>query len=480
MGPGRGGGSLLGYSQGEMMISPSLEPAQWCERNSRRWGLSLAAGLLLLLPTADSAWSAPPPTGPSLFIRAIVVDPQATGTLYVATDNQGLIKSVDGGKSWVFINQGLKDYLVYDLKPSATAPGRLYAATWGGGFYYSEDSGVSWREANDGLGNTAVGVIAVQADTKQGPHDRLAIGTSTDLYERRDDQLAWHEITDRLRFWNGPQFQNAMVIEPVSGTLYIGTQSGLYIRSRGARGWKEVTPLQGKRIAALAVRPDTGWLYAGTIGDGGLFVSRNQGGAWQPTGGLETSWIRAILFDPSAPRRLYVATSDSGVVKSEDDGATWIPLNAGLPGKDVRALSLDPKHPEHLYAGLHGAGLFSSADGGSTWTRVEGLPSDPVEKQSALIDAQTMTPAGEPSSSSAQANRAAPPAAFAKCNQCHGWTDPALNQNPTAWRVAANHRSGGNWRATVARMSIGMTISEAEQAQISSFLDHYTARAPAH
>jgi len=431
----------------------------------RQWTGPLAAGLLLMLIPAVPAQPAPPPGAPAYFIRAIVVDPRTPDTLYVATDNQGLFKSIDGGKSWQFINQGLKNYLVYDLKLSATAPGRLYAATWGGGFYYSEDGGTSWREANDGLSNTAVGEIAVQADA-QTPHDRLTIGTSTELYERRDDQLAWHPITDRLRFWDGPQFQNALVVGPDSGTLYIGTQSGLYARPRSARGWKEVAGFKGKRIAAMAARPDSGWLYAGTVGDGGLFVSRNQGIAWQPTGGLETSWIRAILFDPSAPKRLYVATSDSGVMKSDDDGATWTAVNAGLPAKDVRTLALDPQHPDHLFAGLHGAGLFSSADGGSTWTRVEGMPFNTVEQQTALIDAQTPLSSIKP----------APPAAFAKCNQCHGWTDPALNQKPTAWRAAANHR---NWRWTVARMSQGMTISDQEQAQITEFLDRYTTAAPA-
>jgi len=445
-----------------------------CRRSHiQRWGLSLAAVLLLLLVPAEPARPAPaPPGAPAYFIHAIVVDPQTPDTLYVATDNQGLLKSVDGGRSWSFINQGIKNYLVYDLKPSLTTPGRLYAATWGGGFYYSEDGGTSWREANQGLGNTAVGGIAVQADP-QGPHDRLAIGTSTELYERRDDQPVWHVITDRLRFWSGPQFPNAMVVGPDTGTLYIGAQSGLYARPRGARGWKGVAALKGKRIAAVAARPDSGWLYAGTIADGGLYVSRNQGIAWQPTGvGLEQSWIRAVLFDPSAPKRLYVATSDAGVMKSDDDGATWTAINAGLPGKDVRALALDPHHPDHLYAGLHGAGLFSTVDGGTTWTNVGGLPFDPVEKQTAAIDAQTMPPPGAPPA------RPAAPAAFAKCNQCHGWTDPALNQRPTAWRAAANHRGGGNWRATVARMSEGTTISEEEQAQIAGFLDRYTAPAP--
>jgi len=430
----------------------------------------IAAVLWLLLAAIGPAQAAPPAATPYHFIRAIVVDPRSPDTLYVATDNQGLLKSIDGGKSWSFINQGIKNYLVYDVKLSITTPGRLYAATWGGGMYQSNDAGATWRELNEGLGNTAVGEIAIDADA-QRRYDRLAIGTSTELYERRGDQLAWHAVTDRLRFWNGPQFQNALVIGPNANvaSFYIGTERGLYVRQSGGRGWREVAALKGKRIAAMTAQPETGWLYAGTVADGGLFISRNQGITWQPAGaGLEKSWIRAVLLDPSAPKRLYVATSDAGIVKSDDDGATWTAINAGLPEKDVRTLALDPQHSDHLFAGLHGAGLFSSVDGGTTWTKIEGLPFDPVEKQTAQIDAQTtVAPPGKP----------AIPAAFAKCNQCHGWTDPALNQKPTYWRATANHR---NWRVTVTRMSEGTTISPEEQAQIAAFLDRYTAEPAAH
>jgi len=453
-------------------VNDGVAPAPGARRVGRR-SRALAAGLLLLLAGAESGRAAPPPPPQSYhFIRAIVVDPRAPDTLYVATDNQGLLKSGDGGKSWAFINQGIKNYLVYDIKLSVTVSGRLYAATWGGGVYQSDDGGASWRELNEGLGNTAVGEIAVDAD-EQGRYDRLAIGTSTELYERRGDQLAWHAITDRLRFWNGPQFQNALVIGPNANvaSFYLGTERGLYARQPGGRGWKEIAALKGKRIAAMIVQPGTGWLYAGTIADGGLFISRSQGITWQPIGpGLEKSWIRAILLDPSAPKRIYVATSGDGILKSDDDGATWAAINAGLPEKDVRALALDPQHPDHLFAGLHGAGLFSSPDGGATWTKIEGLPVDPVEKQSAAIDAQAVQPAGQPSTQAPA--KPAPPAAFAKCNQCHGWTDPALNQKPTYWRAAANRR---NWRITVARMSEGTTISPEEQTQIAAFLDHYTA-----
>jgi photosystem II stability/assembly factor-like uncharacterized protein len=439
----------------------------------------MAIGSVLMAAGVQMAWAADAGKPfasaqgkPYHFIRAIAVDPVTPGTIYVATDNQGLLKSVDGGKSWAFINAGIKNYLVYDVKISPTTANRLYAATWGGGFYQSDD-GATWREINDGLGNTAAGEIAVQADAK-GQFDRLYLGTSTELYERRSDQTLWRSITDRLRIWNGPQFQSALIVGPDGASLYLGTERGLYTRPRGARGWKEVPALKGKRIAALAVQPTTGRLYAGTIADGGPFISRDQGATWQPAGaGLEKSWIRAILLDPAEPKRIYVATSGAGVLKSDDDGATWAAINVGLPDKDIRALAIDPQHPEHLYAGTHGPGLFHSSDSGATWGKLEGLPFEPVEKQTAAIDTQTIVPVGPPSGP--PPTKPVLPAAFSKCNQCHGWTDPALNQKPTYWRVAANRR---NWRSTVARMSEGTTISPDEQAQITAFLDRFTAPEP--
>lgn len=398
------------------------------------------------------------------FIRAIAVDPKNLEIIYVATDNQGLIKSMDGGSHWEFINHGIKTELIYDVKVSLIASRRVYAAAWGAGFYQSDDGGESWHEVNDGLGNTAVGVIALQAE-RDKPIERIYIGTSTDLYERRADETIWRSITEGLSFWNSPQFQSLATVGFDSPTVWVGTEQGLHKKVPGTPGWTEVEAMRGKRVTALMSRSRSTDLYAGTVGSGGIYLSQDQGASWASAGtGLEKAWIRALVSTPSEPKTVYAATSGLGILKSRDAGRSWEKINTGLTDLDVRALSVSPNNTNILFAGTHGAGLFKSIDAGVVWSPIHGLPYEPLDRQLSILDAQ----------SNSKEPRPAPPAAFRKCNQCHGWTDPNLNQKPTPWRVADNER---DWRRTVARMSEGAGIRSEDMEEIVKFIESYTRKA---
>ncbi len=59
---------------------------------------------------------------------AIVVDPMASGTVFVAT-SAGVFKSVDGGSSWAISNQGLANVSVQALVMHPTNPNTLLAGT---------------------------------------------------------------------------------------------------------------------------------------------------------------------------------------------------------------------------------------------------------------------------------------------------------------------------------------------------------------
>ncbi|MBI3812045.1 MAG: hypothetical protein HY283_07560 [Nitrospirae bacterium] len=397
------------------------------------------------------------------FIRAIAIDPKNPEIFYVATDNQGLIKSMDGGSRWKFINNGIKTELIYDVKVSLVVPHRVYAAAWGAGFYQSDDGGESWREVNDGLDNTAVGVIVLQADQDKSI-ERIYIGTSTDLYERRADETIWRSITDGLSFSNSPQFQSLATVGFDPSTLWVGTEQGLHKKVPGTPGWTEVEAMRGKRVTALMSRPHSLDLFAGTVNSGGIYLSRDQGASWTSSGtGLDKVWIRALVSTPSEPKIVYAATSGLGILKSRDAGRSWEKINTGLTDLDVRALSVSPQDANILFAGMHGAGLFKSVDAGGTWLPMSRLPYEPLDRQLAMLDAQSKGKEPKP----------APPAAFRICNRCHGWTDPNLNQKPTPWRVAANER---DWRRTVARMSDGAGIRSEDLEEILTFLENYTRK----
>jgi hypothetical protein len=73
-------------------------------------------------------------------------------------------------------------------------------------------------------------------------------------------------------------------------------------------------------------------LYASTRTE--VIVGRDEGRTWQPTspsGGP----AYVIAADPVRAAVVYGGMQGRGIYKSVDCGATWSPINRGLPGGDV-------------------------------------------------------------------------------------------------------------------------------------------------
>jgi len=120
-------------------------------------------------------------------------------------------------------------------------------------------------------------------------------------------------------------------------------------------------------ITAMAIAPPTTTtpttIYAGTS-DRGVFKSTDGGATWSATD-LTNIYVSALAID-LVTQALYAGTYGGGVYKGTDGGATWTLL--GLTGTSVTALAIDPQMPTTLYAGAYWGGVFKSMDGGSTWS----------------------------------------------------------------------------------------------------------------
>ena len=118
-------------------------------------------------------------------------------------------------------------------------------------------------------------------------------------------------------------------------------------------------------ITALAIDPVTPTtLYAGTS-DRGVFKSTDGGASWNAAG-LTGICVQTLAIDRVTPTTLYAATS-GGVLKSTDGGVSW---NAtGLTAASVFALAIDYQIPTTLYAARYGE-VLKSTDGGGTWNLV--------------------------------------------------------------------------------------------------------------
>src|SRR3546814_6322681 len=131
------------------------------------------------------------------------------------------------------------------------------------------------------------------------------------------------------------------------------------------------------------------------VEDSAMFPSRDGGQTWAELTGLRThetapQWApgagglgaHTIIQDAANPGRLYTAISAAGVFRSDDDGASWRPMNQGLvsegiaaPGAEVghcvHRIAMHPSRPETLFMQKHWAAMRSD-DGGANWCRISG------------------------------------------------------------------------------------------------------------
>ena len=323
-------------------------------------------------------------------IRDLVIDPNASSTLYAAAGD-GIYKSTDAGTSWTLGNTGLNASYHWALVIDPEVPAILYTGTEYGVFK-STDGGTSWSAANSGL--TPIGILALAID-RQTPATVYAgtmfpsppggLGCGCDW----NKDIGVFKTTDRGGHWipvsrgliatgAGP-----VVIDPQTpSTLYAGSRG--IIKSTDAGGsWSNVsTGLTHPGISSLAIDSQTPTtIYAAS---NGIFKSTDGGGSWAAanTGLGNFPSVNTLAIDPQVPSTLYVGTNihGLGLARSTDGAGSWSVLDIGLGDRAVvSSLTIDPQVPTTLYAGAYdgagtfGGGTFKTTDGGASWSVVNPL-----------------------------------------------------------------------------------------------------------
>ena len=100
-------------------------------------------------------------------------------------------------------------------------------------------------------------------------------------------------------------------------------------------------------------------------------------GRWRPIGPsaivdgegnpLGVGRIITIALDPTSTNVAYAGSTNSGLWKTTDGGAHWVPLTDALPTANIYAVTLDETDPKHVFIATP-AGIFGSTDGGQVWS----------------------------------------------------------------------------------------------------------------
>ena len=154
--------------------------------------------------------------------------------------------------------------------------------------------------------------------------------------------------------------------------------------------WRNIGPFRGGRsTASTGITTDNQTYFMGTTG-GGLWKTTDAGLSWDNVsdGYFNTGSVGAVSVSESdnnivvvgmgeSPVRGVMTSSGDGVYKSIDGGNTWEHLGLEKT-KHISQIIIHPNNPDIMYTAAQGSpydgtterGIYKTTDGGATWEKV--------------------------------------------------------------------------------------------------------------
>ncbi len=286
--------------------------------------------------------------------------------LYAGTDI-GVYRSMDGGKTWLQINQGLFDLHINSLTINPEEPDIVYAATKRG-IFKSEDAGNTWSDWFDettGLTNTKINDLTLH----HGNTDILFAATNGGIFQSLDAGESWEPVyTD----------QPVQIIKFSASNLNTLYASGKGITLRSKNSGHDWSLVWGNTLsiinALISLDTDPEFLYSGS--DTGLYKSFNGGRNWVADSAFKKAPINAIFVSPSNLSQIYVG-SGASLYSSTNGGDSWRntfsftqKMNGNLGTSVAITINeITSLNEKSLYAGTS-SGLYFSEDAGENWENI--------------------------------------------------------------------------------------------------------------
>ena len=320
----------------------------------------------------------------SRHIPRIVIDPQnpnivyaaVLGNIYKPTEERGVYKSTNGGKSWKKMLFANRHAGAVELVIDPGNPRNLYAATWrvqrtpyslssggdGSALWKSTDRGETWQKISDrkGFAKGTLGIIGVTV-SPVNPERVWAIVENKEqggVYRSDDAGATWAKVNEsralRQRAWYYTK-------------IYADTQdvNGVYVMNvayhhstDGGKTFKAHRAPHGDHHDLWISPEDNQRMIIGD--DGGAQVSYDGGTTWSTYHNQPTAQFYRVTTDNAFPYRIYVAQQDNSTIRvrhrsfgrsiGEDD---W----EATAGGESAHIAIDPTNDDIVYGGSYGGFL---------------------------------------------------------------------------------------------------------------------------
>jgi len=311
----------------------------------------------------------------------------AIGNTFTQNSERGVYKTTDGGKNWekvLFVSDKVG---FADLELLPGNPNIVYAAAWKaerkpwtiisggknkeGGIYKSINGGKDWVKLENGLPKGLIGKIdlavsavnssilyaVVEAPEKEGG-----------LYKSVDQGKSFKQVSSNTGLVNRPFYYTNIELDPTNPDIVFSNANPLLKSVDGGKSWKRMSVPHGDNHD-IWINPNNPNLLI-QANDGGANVSHNGGKTWSTQFNQPTAELYQIEVDDQYPYWLYAGQQDNYTTIAvpsfppyaiQDPGKGWI-INTG--GCETGPAVPKPGDHNTVYANCKGRfGVFNKLTG---------------------------------------------------------------------------------------------------------------------
>ncbi len=301
-----------------------------------------------------------------------IVYAAAMGDLFKSSEERGVYKSVDGGKTWKRTLFANADAGAIDLCFDPNNPRIMYATTWrirrtpyslesggeGSALWKSTDGGDTWKNisANSGLPKGLWGIAGVTVSPVNSNKVYAIIENENGGVYRSDDAGAtWRKTNDdrnlRQRAWYYTRIYADTKDEDM---VYVVNVS--YHRSKdGGRTFQSFSAPHGDHHDLWIAPEDNQRMVIAD--DGGAQVSFDGGLNWSTYDNQPTGQFYRVTTDNAFPYRIYGAQQDNSTLRiyhRTDGGSITQSDWETTAGSESGHIAPDPKDLDVVYGGNYG------------------------------------------------------------------------------------------------------------------------------
>ena len=341
----------------------------------------------------------------SRHVPRIAVDPTdhnvvyagVLGNIYTPTQERGVYKSIDGGKTWkktLFVNEHAG---VVDLLIDPTNPRILYASTWrvqrtpyslssggeGSALWKSTDNGETWTEisTNKGFPEGTLGIMGVTVSPVNNQRVWAIIENKDKggLYRSEDGGATWNQVNSERKLRQRAWYYTRVYADTKDADVVYVLNVRYHKSTDGGKSFDTYNAPHGDHHDLWIAPEDPNRMIIGD--DGGAQVTYDGGQTWSTYHNQPTSQFYRVTTDNAFPYRIYVAQQDNSTVRipHRTDGRSITEKDwESTAGGESAHIAVDPKDNDIIYGGSYDGFLTRKNHKTGTVRAINVWPDNPM------------------------------------------------------------------------------------------------------